>query len=227
MEIEYLPILQYIQNPVQRKLAGIPYITGTINKKRVSLTCTGVGAIDAAIIASLLAYTLQPKAMAFSGIAGALQKNINLGDVVVGTEIFSVDFGQYSSTGESFSMLPKSPIRNTVPPLSYNTDVTLLEILKRSADDPMIPLHFAPIASDQHYPRNPAVDILMMQNQVAAVAMEDIGLAHVGWLLQIPIAVIRGVSDNIPIQTGYSLKNAKLAADHAAHLTHRLISATV
>lgn len=224
MKKEYLPVVAKINHKSAGLFHGIHYVKGEINKTPVIATYTGIGSVNAGIVTAILINQFHPKAVIFSGVAGGLQHNINVGSVVVATKVLSVVFGQYTLHGPNFDGLPKNPIRNAVPPLNYFPSKSLLKKAKASAKQTAFKLHFGPIASDQHFPFSKANDALLEKTNIDAVAMEDIGIAHACWLYKTPFLIIRGISDNIAKHQLYTQKSAKMAAQHAAHFLSVLLS---
>ncbi len=223
MKIEYLPIAHYIKHGRAGTFNKIPYIKGKIGNKEIVAAYTGIGSINAGIITAILINRFHPRGVILSGVAGSLQTNINYGDVVIATKVFSVNFGQYTIKGASFDGLWPNPIRGIKPPLIYQSSKSYISILKKNQKITPYKLYFGVIASDQHFPFNKEVNSLLTKNKVDAVAMEDIGVAHACWLYQVPMISIRGISDNFVKKIPYTRKRAEIASKHAAFVTYKLI----
>ncbi len=223
MRMEYLPITHYLKQDTMGEFHGIPYTEGQIEKKMVIATYTGLGSINSGIVTAILINRFHPSSVIFSGVGGSLQLNINYGDIVVSTKIFSVNFGQYTKNGPSFDGLWPNPIRKIKPPLIYPSSPYLISTLKNIQKSLPYKIYFGVIASDQHFPFDKGVDRLLTGNNVDALAMEDIGVAHACWLYRTPMISIRGISDNIDKKTPYTRKRAAIVAKHAAFVTYSLI----
>ena len=223
MKIEYLPIVKVLKNSKVRIVNKIPYVRGYIGHNSIIVAYAGIGSINAGIETAILINEFHPKGVIFTGVAASLQRNLNFGDVIASTDTFSVNFGQYSTRGESFDGLPANPIRGIKAPLVYKSSKRYIAFLRSIQKNLPFRLHFGSIASDQHFPFNKAVDNLLIKNKVAALAMEDIGVAHACWLYNTPMISIRGISDNLYLKEKYSRKKAAAAAKLASMVTVKLI----
>ena len=223
MKIEHLPIVNALRSPKESTVNKIPFVEGSVGNETVIAAYTGIGSINAGIVTSILINEFHPKGVIFTGVAASLQRNINFGDVIASTDVFSVNFGQYSIKGESFDGLLVNPMRGMKAPLVYKSSKRYIAILRSLQNNLPVKLFFGTVASDQHFPFNEAVDKLLTKNKVDALAMEDIGVAHASWLYSIPMISIRGISDNIYLKREYSRKKAAKAAKLAAIVTIKLI----
>ncbi|HEX9094322.1 MAG TPA: 5'-methylthioadenosine/S-adenosylhomocysteine nucleosidase, partial [Coriobacteriia bacterium] len=83
MDAEAGPILSTIATPQTVTLRGIPCVSGTIDARRVVVVATGVGKVNAAMTTTLVIERFAPAAVVFTGVAGALDPDLQPGDVVV------------------------------------------------------------------------------------------------------------------------------------------------
>lgn len=222
MKKEIQPILNNIHIQKTGTIHKIPYTLGTLEQHPVIVAQTGIGNVNAAIVTSTLINYFHPKWVIFSGIAGALQKNLNSENIVIATKTFDVNFGQYTSKGNEFSLTSRNPIRNAVLPLEYESSSTLVHLAQQLAkkNKHMI---LGTVATDQHFPNNKAKDPILMNNNVAAKAMEDSGIAQACWLFHIGFISIRAISDNIATKQAYTEKSAETASNKAAEVTLKLV----
>jgi len=223
MKMEYLPIVNALHNETLGCVNKIPFAKGNVGHTTIVAAYTGIGSVNAGIITATLINKFHPKGVIFTGVAGSLQPTIHFGDVVASTNIFSVNFGQYTKRGESFEGLPVNPVRRIKAPLAYPSNKRYISVLKSIQKNLPFRLLFGSIASDQHFPFNKLMDNELTNNKVAAVAMEDIGTARACWLYNTPMISIRGISDNIYLKTKYTRKKAAIVAKRAAMVTIALI----
>ncbi len=80
---EQAPILAAMQNPKADVIDGYTFYTGTIGGKPVVDAFSGEIDESAELAATLLIQNFHPRAMLFSGTAGANAEDINVGDVVL------------------------------------------------------------------------------------------------------------------------------------------------
>ena len=72
-------------------LAGRAFHTGTIRGRPVVLVLSGIGKVAAATTAALLIQAFDAKALVFTGVAGGLAEGVQVGDVVLATELLQHD----------------------------------------------------------------------------------------------------------------------------------------
>ncbi|OXY97376.1 nucleosidase [Streptomyces diastatochromogenes] len=156
---------------------------------QVAVSELGVGAERAAALATQLIEWLHPQAVFFVGVAGSLKDDINIGDVVVGTQVYEIHSGK--QTDEGFKVRPKAL------PSSH-----ALEQAARSAarDLEGVEVHFAPIATGDVVLADSESDIARHieshYNDAGAIEMEGSGAANAAHFNgQLDALVIRGISD--------------------------------
>lgn len=181
----------------------------------VALAELGMGADRAAALTTQLLNWLRPEAVFFVGVAGSLKEDIDIGDVVVGTQVYEIHGGK--QTPEGFLVRPKAL------PGSH-----ALEQAARSAvrDMPDVRTHFLPIATGDVVLADAGSEIARFvrrhYNDAGAIEMEGSGAllaAHLNG--QVNALVIRGISDRA--DAGKSKADAagsqKRAAEQAAAVT--------
>jgi len=82
-------------------LLGRPVFTGALEGKKVILAESGIGMNNAAITTQRLIDAYNPRAIIFSGIAGAIDTSIRIGDVVVASHWMEHDYGYWGDDGFS------------------------------------------------------------------------------------------------------------------------------
>jgi adenosylhomocysteine nucleosidase len=78
---------------------GIEVALGTLDGLAVALAETGLGKVNAAATATLLCDRYACDRLLLSGVAGALDPSLSIGDVVVGTRIIQHDYGRLTDDG--------------------------------------------------------------------------------------------------------------------------------
>ncbi|MFG2541702.1 nucleosidase [Streptomyces sp. NPDC048594] len=155
----------------------------------VALAELGMGAEQAAALTTQLINWLRPEAVFFVGVAGSLKDDVEIGDVVVGTQVYEIHGGK--QTPEGFLVRPKAL------PGSH-----ALEQAARSAvrDMPDVRAHFMPIATGDVVLADAESEIARYirgnYNDAGAIEMEGSGALRAAHLNgQLPALVVRGISD--------------------------------
>lgn len=182
---------------------------------QVALAELGVGADRAAALTTQLIDWLRPEAVFFVGVAGGLKDDVEIGDVVVGTQVYKIHGGK--QTPEGFLVRPKSL------PGSH-----ALEQAARFAvrDMPDVRPHFAPIATGAVLLADADSEMAHFirgnYNDAAAIEMEGYGATQAAHLNgRLDSLVVRGISDhaNADKHAADAAGSQPLAAKQAAAVT--------
>jgi adenosylhomocysteine nucleosidase len=75
------------------RIAGLDFVRGRLDAHDVVLVQAGIGKVNTAMVTTLLAERFGAEVVLFSGVAGGLDPNLAIGDVVVGVETHQHDAG--------------------------------------------------------------------------------------------------------------------------------------
>jgi adenosylhomocysteine nucleosidase len=92
MTLEIETLGQDLTDKTEMTVQGIRFTTGSLKNKRVVLTHSGMGKVNAAMAATLLVEQFQPTHVLFTGIAGGLNPDLRPGDVVIGAKTAYHDY---------------------------------------------------------------------------------------------------------------------------------------
>jgi adenosylhomocysteine nucleosidase len=223
-KMESKPVLNFLVNKKKGIFNKVPYIQGKLGNKNIIVAQTGIGATNTASVTTSLIYGFKPKAIIFSGIAGGLLKSQKIGDVVVGEKIFEADFGHLTKNGPEFLLLKTWPngVKQKTEPLMFRVNNKLFVVAKKwSGSKNNLSFSITPgtIASSQYFPDIPAIINLLVKQKTAAIAMEDAAIAKVGWMYDVPILIVRGISNIVQGGDIFTEKTANKAAVNAAVVT--------
>jgi len=156
---------------------------------------------------ALLLERFAPVAVVFAGIAGALDPQLEPGDVVVGERLVQHDLVNHTETGAVLRSV-RNPATGTSNPILLEASPKLLAIAREVARHS--PLQALPAGSGSRSPRLLFGTIatgdsfvgshakrgeLREQLGAAAVEMEGAAVAQVCYQHGVPFLVVRGVSD--------------------------------
>jgi adenosylhomocysteine nucleosidase len=227
---EIAPVEAKLEAPVATPIQGFVFTSGTIDGTRIVTARSGVGKVNAAIVATLLLDHFSPSAVLFTGTAGAVDKNLNPGDVVIGSGVGYHDFGSMTNRG-----LNRGPTRNPVTgqtdPLFFPADPQLLAAARRAAktvqpargprtDGPAPAIREGLIVtgdafiSGADYRKDLRDDL-----NAIAVEMEGAAVAQVSARYKVPVIVIRSITDRADSQAQGSYRQfVDTASRNAADL---------
>ena len=187
----------------------------------VALMVTGEGNLNAAVLADRAIARFQARALFVVGVAGSLQDDIELGDVVVATWVYGYHGGKEGPEG--FQARPRSwPATHRLEQAARAADIagSWTGLLPEAASPAV---HFKPVAAGEvvlNSRDSPlALQLKRNYNDAAAIEMESAGAAAAAHLnTSVPVLTIRGISDKADGRTHPSDAAGlqAVAADHAA-----------
>lgn len=198
LETEHTAVCDLIEEPaVHRHAAGTRFDVGKIRggAGRIALAVVGAGNGPAAVLAERAITEFGPRAVLFTGIAGALHDDLELGSVVVATKVYGYHGGFAERSG--FSSRPQS----------WDADHELEQIARhvnRTGDwhsglpaGPQV--RFRPIAAGEvvlNSRKTPLAQQLRLHYaDAAAIEQESAGTAKAAQLNRAPFLAVRGISD--------------------------------
>ena len=224
-------------NPKAHTIEGIQFLTGTLNEQNVVIARTGVGKVNAAMTATLIIEHFRPNQVIFTGVAGGLNPDLQIGDIVIAQKTAQHDLGRLESA-EIENMGTKNPINGKRNPVFFPADRGLLQITETVLPD--IKLNPFQTPQGQRHPRiitgtvvtgdvfvaSDAKKTALHKNLGAdAVEMEGAAVAQICWQHNVPCLVIRSLSDNAGVNASEDFKKYyKIAARNSATLVTRIIS---
>lgn len=206
MEEEIATIKQAMQEPVSHLIGGREYVTGKLFGKNCVVVFSRWGKVAAAATAAILIAKFGVDCILFTGVAGAINSSLNVGDVVLGTQLYQHDMDAtplfakreipYLNVQffEASSLLFESADRAAKS--FFASSFFAQPVLKDfSIENPQI--HHGVIASGDQFVSE-AEKIKSLDEEVPgtlAVEMEGASVAQVCFEHEIPFMVIRTISD--------------------------------
>ncbi|GAA4588453.1 8-oxo-dGTP diphosphatase [Actinoplanes octamycinicus] len=197
LNVEYEAVHEKLDDPrVHWHPAGTRFETGRLGPDgcRVVLGLVGKGNHPAAVLAERAITEFSPLAVLFVGVAGALWPGIELGDVVVASQVYAYHGG--TSEDDGMKARPKAW------EISHQAGQLAQHLIRSGgwAPEPRPKVHFGPIAAGEVVQDSrisgQARWVREHYNDALAIEMEAAGVAQAGHLNRaLPIVVIRGISD--------------------------------
>ena len=228
---------EQLVNPKTHTIEGIQFLTGTLNEQNVVIARTGVGKVNAAMTATLVIEHFRPNRVIFTGVAGGLNPDLQIGDIVIAEKTAQHDLGRLESVKIENTGV-RNPINGRRNPVFFPADPGLLQITQTVLAD--IKLNPFQTPQGQRYPRitkgtvvtgdlfvaSEAKKTVLHKNLGAdAVEMEGAAVAQICWQHDVPCLVIRSLSDNANANASEDFrKYYKIAAHNSAALVTRIIS---
>ena len=191
MEPEVAVLRKQIQGLETQTVAGIEFYTGTINDVDVVVSMSGIGKVAAAVSSTLLIEKYAPDCIINTGSAGGFDPALNVGDVVIGSEVRHHD-ADLTVFGYEIGQLPKMPAAFK-PHLALAQAAS--DAMKASQQDVQIVEGL--IATGDTFMADPTRVEQVRANfpSMQACEMEAAAIAQTCHLFNVPFVVIRSLSD--------------------------------
>ena len=173
------------------KHAGMEFFAGKLSGKNVVLVCSGIGKVNAAIAAEVLAGIFKVDAIINIGMAGGLDNRINIGDIVLSTDALEHDM-DYTALGFRRGIVPDQD--ESV----YEADDELRNVAKAACKNvcPYIGVHEGRVVSgDIFVSCHKTKEDLAKTFNALCTEMEGAAVAHTAYVNNIPFLVIKSISD--------------------------------
>lgn len=186
-EIEILRNLMV--EPKVTEIAGCKIFEGKINHTRVALLQSGIGKVAAAIGTTLLLQLTKPDLVINTGSAGGLDPSLNVGDILISTEVRHHDV-DVTAFGYERGQLPANPA-------AFLPNTELVEFAKKEAQRAGFNVVSGLICSGDAFINGAekVEEIRQHFPNVVAVEMEAAAIAQVCHGFNVPFVVVRAVSD--------------------------------
>ena len=221
MEVEVAILKEKMEDVRIIKKASMDFYEGILAGKKVVVVRSGIGKVNAGICAQILADVFSVDAIINTGIAGSLNKNINIGDIVLSTDVVQHDM---DATGFGYrkGQIPQMPV------FFFNADDNLRRLAAEVCKEvnPDIQVFEGRFASgDQFVCDQDVKNRIVSEFSAYATEMEGAAIGQAAYLNEIPFLVVRAISDKADgsAQMDYS-EFEKAAVDHSVRLTLNMLA---
>lgn len=220
MEEEVAILREKLENKNDTTVANCEFYTGTLDGVDVVLLKSGIGKVNAAMSTTILLERFQPDVVINTGSAGGFLASLNVGDIVISTEVVHHDV-DVTAFGYAYGQVPGLPAR-------YASDEKLIDIAEKSAVHIRdVQVAKGLIATGDSFMHDPArVEFVRTQfPEVCAVEMEAAAIAQVCHQFGVPFVVIRALSDIAGKESNVSFEQfLHKAALHSSELVQAMVN---
>lgn len=191
MDEEVAALKQDMEVKTSSTLASMEFLEGTLLGKEVVIVRSGIGKVNAAVCAEILAGIFHVDAMINTGIAGSLNPKIDIGDIVISSDVLHHDMDA-TGFGYPLGQIPRMEV------LSFEGDKNLIEVAERVCGqvNPEIHTHIGRIVSGDQFISDKEVKHRIIENfQGYCTEMEGAAIAQTAYLNKIPFVILRAISD--------------------------------
>lgn len=191
MEQEVVLLKGKMENCQLQEIANCKFYTGSLHGIDIVLLQSGIGKVAAAVGTSILLERFKPTMVFNTGSAGGFDASLNLGDVVVSTEVAYHD-ADVTAFGYQIGQMAGQPAR-------FRCDENLINMTKTALTAMEQAPHvvsglictgdaFVHTAEQQAFIRENFADVI-------AVEMEAAAIAQACHQFNVPFVVVRAISD--------------------------------
>ena len=186
--------IDWDETPKEQKIINKTFHFGKIGGVDVIAAECGIGKVNAAMTTTLLLGHYGCDSIIFSGVAGGLNPDYKIGDVVIGEAIIQHDYGAIVN-GEVIASLPGSfpSLTDDGKPVSYTMSTEMKELLETQLG--RIANFGTILTGDTYLACSESREMFHKQFNADAIEMEGGAIAQVCCEWHKPFVIVRVLSD--------------------------------
>ena len=213
LELELLKDDLKLENKLEK--SGMCFYVGYLEGVKVVVVKSGVGKVNAGICTQILVDKFEIDQLIFTGVAGAIDSQLEIEDIVVSTDLIQHDVDATSFGPRELGEVPG------LDKVSFEANPTLVDLAFTAGEKVLSSAanHVYKgriLSGDQFISDKQKVDELKKDFGGLCTEMEGAAVAQVAYLNQLPFVIIRSISDKADEEADISFnKFAKIAAQHS------------
>ncbi|TDT71407.1 adenosylhomocysteine nucleosidase [Hypnocyclicus thermotrophus] len=220
MHEEIIELKEIINNLSEETISNITFFKGTINNKKIILVESGIGKVNSAVCATLLINHFKVKKIIFTGVAGGVDNDIEIGDIVISTKLIEHDF-DVTAFGLKPGVIPRMKTSE------FTADENLRKIAKEAALDIFKEKQVREgiiVSGDQFISSIKKIEWLKETFNASCAEMEGASIAHVCYMFNIPFVILRAISDKADHNAKVDFPTfVKKAAKHSKEIVLKML----
>jgi adenosylhomocysteine nucleosidase len=204
LPVETVEIEGRVMGKEVRRIQGIDLVVGRIGGREVAVGWTGIGKVNAAMTSTLAVEHFRPAEVIFCGIAGAVNPELEPGDVVIGERTAQHDLGVWTEAGiENRGEINRMTGKRN--PTFFGSDERLVRVAEEAAEE-VRPARAdgaearvivgTVVTGDVFVMSRAKCEELRARLGADALEMEGAAAAQICYQFGVPFVVIRSISDD-------------------------------
>ena len=220
MPEEIEPIISKLDHVETIIYGANTYYEGSYNGQEVVVAYSKIGKVFATLTATILIEKFACNLLLFSGVAGAINDELHIGDLIIAQSLCQHDL-DITAFGHPFGYVPEGDV-------FINTDTILRNVAKDVAKQKGLILKEGVIATgDQFVANEERKNWIGSTFKADALEMEGASVAVVCNALNVPFFVLRAISDSADMDASFNFdtfleSSAKISADFILSMVDEL-----
>jgi adenosylhomocysteine/aminodeoxyfutalosine nucleosidase len=221
MQEEVEPLLEYFENVIVTEFAKNKYYEVNYKGLDIVIAYSKIGKVFASLTASTLIEKFGCDTLLFSGVAGAINPELKIGDLIIADKLCQHDL-DITAFGHPHGFVPEGAV-------FVETSAQLREVAKVVANENGLKVIEGTIATgDQFVHSTERKDFIESTFNADALEMEGASVAVVCDALNVPFFILRAISDSADMDAGFDFdeflkSSAKESADYLIKIVDKLI----
>lgn len=190
MDEEIAHFIPHMEDVKDTQHAGITYRSGSFHGNTIVLVKSGIGKVNASVCTQILIDRFKVAKIIFTGVAGALHPDLDIGDIVVSKDLMQHDM-DVTALNYARGVIPDFPVSVFV------ADQDLVALAQKASEQ--VVDHKVMIgrilSGDTFVADREQVRQLHVELEGACTEMEGAAVAQVAYMNGVPFVVIRSMSD--------------------------------
>jgi adenosylhomocysteine/aminodeoxyfutalosine nucleosidase len=220
MPEEVEPLLERVDNIIRVDYANNTYYKAKYKGKDIVIAYSKIGCAFSTLTATILIEHFKCSKLLFSGVAGAINDSLDIGDLTYATKLCKHDL-DITAFGHEPGFVPEGKV-------FIYPDNDLVEVAKDVANTKDIKLQGGVIATgDQFIDSNTKKEWIKTTFNADAIEMEGYSVALVCDALKVPFFVLRAISDSANSDASFDFdefleNSAKVSADFVLSMIEKI-----
>ncbi|MDR2790155.1 MAG: 5'-methylthioadenosine/adenosylhomocysteine nucleosidase [Campylobacteraceae bacterium] len=217
---EITPLLERFKEYETIEFAKNKFYALKYKNMDITIAYSKIGKVNAALTASILINRFGAQKLLFSGVAGAVDETLHIGDLIAASTLTQHDL-DITVFGHPYGFVPESQI-------FIKSDEKLLQIAHETARSLKLTLKDGVIATgDQFICDGAKKEWIKNTFNANAIEMEGAGVAFVCDALGVPFFILRAISDAADAKAGFDFdeflqSSSKISADFIIAMLERM-----
>ena len=191
MEEEVRELIEDMTECEMQERASMKFYKGMLYGKEAVVVQSGIGKVNAAICTQILADFYQVDQLINTGVAGSLDADINIGDIVISTDAVQHDM-DVSMLGDPVGQIPR------MDTFSFPADEKLVKLaveVNKEVNPDIQTFTGRVLSGDQFISGKEKKEYLVKTFDGKCAEMEGAAMAQTAYLNKVSYVIIRAISD--------------------------------